>query len=1633
MKSRKNLRGARSRQPTRTQVSMAVLASVIAGGAMAETLNADASITVHNAAGVYTATVLGHPGSQSNQLNTQTIGAQAVDGTTMISADSANASTVGVESNIVKANAVGNAFVGNIDLSVADGVGVAAYAWQNNTGRVNSLVQGNELGAQLGSLSGSTASVLDNSIAASTVVNSASTTLAGTVPVDYVSDSTGSVVFDNTNPDLFVSKGTLVLQTYQKGRDSTGNSDPAASTARAVDNSIALTVGTDVNGTTSSSPQLDGNAIASSAKSNVATNLIDIQAGGASTFAGSAVLVNDQARSSPTETTSKLTSATTQDARIIAGVSGNDGAVNTLTGSLSVTGNSITSAATGNEAVGAAAGAAGNRIALAPGVSFVDEAAPASPSGQVAYGAGSALAYGADASLVITNSQVNFSPLSSSTQSAGIFAAVQSVNGGAVAVDDNTIRAKATGSVASSEIAVGAAASFTGSAAIVNNQQNLNSSGNTAASVTASSADVSTVAMTGATGGVTHDSTVSVSDNNTSTAAYGNDVSQRISLDANTLGLVGSPVASLTGGSKGATGNLNVSAEGALTISSLQINQAAPVSATASNIVTGIDADSRGTAPFVPGFNTIAGSTLGVKGNTQEAVAVGNNGSNALALEGTTLGAGGSTGIASVQYQRGNATASLSDALTGIAAGTHVTGGDLTVSDNLQRAVAYGNLGSNSIGVDANAVQLVAQQGAVASQVTYDSKAAGGAVFDNGVATQPTVLAVHAVLNDQKVSTNTAISGSAGGISVGASVEGNLTGSTVATTGNAVVGAAYGNDATNAVALAVGNLGTGLGEGFAPVANVTSTQATGTGVAVSAGVGGGDVVSTTIERNVVGSTVSASNNDVEALAYGSRAANTVKASGNDLAVVSSALEGRGIASATSTGTTTTLVTDAAFSLQNAQSGLGTVTASLVDNPVEPGSSARVLVQVGREASVGNPSTLQATLVDNATVSAQGNLLQAKAVSNGATNVLSLDANSLAATGALQNMQVTAANVSSVIGVPGTAPTDGGPFSYQITGTGLAHSNAVLTAGTLYVDTSSLSSDAIAYLQTQGWGVSGPHQLSRNAAGYPATVSQYGDLVEGGSLALSGNVPPSTGTPNGGGVMLALRGGESITVRDSRLSVSGNTTAGSVTGNAATNTASASANGLSSTSGSDVASASTAGGALTARADLALSNLQAVDTSTLNSAVYGTFAIDATPGAAVSGSTLAVDGNAQSARSVANTATNTVATVANQTTASSALLSVQGSAGTVSASSGLEMFAPAAVSQSTVSLSNNSNLALGVANDATNKVSVTGGASVASQDESLAYASNGVLGTSAVADHVLINQQSSSGTGVSSHASTRIYNNDSVLTGSTGVVGSTLTISGNSTVAEASANRANNTLSIDGPASLGASAALNNVQTNASAVNASASTELGVALNGGAGLPYYAALNGGAVAVQGNSTSALARGNAATNVLNATPGANYASTWNDAMVSMTYGGSPASGAISASAQAAAAVLNSQTNTAAVTASSSGSSYLVALNSGVTPATGVSNSVIGISANSVSAQAYGNSATNALTLSGLNTGVASGAIGNSQTNTGAVTALASANSVGTAVNGGVNAATLRASGNQVTASAVGNSAVSTIAAK
>lgn len=1633
--SKKNMRTG-GIQLSRTQISAAVIASLMSTGAMAQ---ASVNLTTTTPAAAYT--VIGSPASRSHQDNTNAIGASAVNNTvgSGSSGDTAS-SSVSIGTNSVRAGARANMFTGTVDLALADGVGVASGAAQFNTGTISSSALSNTLGATFNTLTASTAQVLSNTVSASTTVNASSQTLAGELPVGYSATGGALASYSTTASPAPAStaSGTLVVHSLQRARATAGTT--ASATATASGNEIGLEVDSTASAVTASSPRLDSNTISAALTSNTATNLIDVQAGAAPTFAGSAVISNDQAVSSTAGTTSRASTASTSGSSILATV-GADTGVNTLTGTLSVAGNAVTSSATHNETAGAGTGVAGNRIVIGDGVAFQGAGGGALASASYASG----LDYTAQASLAISNHQEAWTPLSAATQSTSVGSAVQSIDGGSVALADNTVSARATGNLNSSEVKADGAAAFSGSVALQNSQQNLylgSSAQNERASVTATVGTADILSVTGVDGGVTHDSTVGVTGNSSSAAAYGNQASQTIALAANTLDLTGPTSTALT---SGVASNLNVSAAAALAVSSLQINQNAAVTATGTNLRTGLYADSRGDAIAQPAsYNTILGSTLNVADNAQEAVAVGNNAGNAVSLAVTTLDSG-SAGISNAQFQTGLVNAGLGNASVGLVAGTHVTGSDLTVSDNLQRAVGYGNLGSNSIAVDANAVSLQPAGPAMSnSVVVFDALAANGRVFD--AATQPTVGAVYGVLNNQAVSgANAGVSASAASVGASLAVEGNVTGSTAATTGNVVLGAAYGNDAINRASVTVGSSLTVDGGTFARVAQVTNTQAVGgANTAISASAGGGETVSTAIERNVVDSTVSASSNAVEAMAYGSRASNSVTASGNEIGSMSNA---GGTGQADVSGNLYSV--NAAFGVLNAQSGQGSVSASLVDSIGTPTDSASVRVQVGRTANSNN--VLQSTLIDNATVRADSNTLRAQAVSNGATNTVATSANTLAASGALLNMQTTSADVLAVVGAAGTAGSSGSPaipgapFTPVVTGDfDIANSSlgAWSVTGDLVVSTlnnPSLTTGQIQALVADGYVYDSGSQAYRKAVvNQTVQDATYQELIAAGStnttffgLTSVGTpaVPATAGTPNAGGVTLAVTGGASVGVRDSTLSVAGNSTSGLVTGNSATNSVSATGNAVE--GAATFASATVSTGNATAAADQALSNVQQVSSESLRSTVYGTFAIDVTTDAAVpvavTGSTLAVERNTQTARTVANSATNSLTLDANQLSATSALLSVQGNSAAIASTSNLELFAPAAVSQSTVSLSDNSNVALGVANDVSNRVTIQGGASVLSQGVSSANA-NALAGlTTAMGDHVLTNQQTSSGTGVSSNASTALYNQDGLLEATRGLSASSLTISGNSTIAEASANRATNTMSVVDAASLGASTAVLNVQSNASVVSAAATASVGVALNGDS-TPLGHASDGSSIALNGNSTSALARGNTATNVLNAAPGANYV---NPSAFSATLGANMA--------QAPAAVLNSQANNADVSASSNLVSYRVSLSGGDVAINGAAiGSSIGVIGNSAMAQAYGNSATNALTLSALNTGVAAGGVSNSQSNTGAVNASTSSASVGVqlasaALGTSLGGSTVRVTGNQLGATAVGNSAVSTIAAR
>ena len=987
-------------------------------------------------------------------------------------------------------------------------------------------------------------------------------------------------------------------------------------------------------------------------------------------------------------------------------------------------------------------------------------------------------------------------------------------------------------------------------------------------------------------------------------------------------------------------------------------------------------------------------SSFSVTGNTQEAVAVSNSAGNALSLTGTSVGSG--AGVANVQVVDGNSSveAQLLGATATAYLGTHSTDSSVALTNNLQRAVGYANSASNTLNVAANSAN-VASVTAPASIVTPvgNNVNAGYSVLSNQSALGDVTATAAGTAQILPVS------------SLQVLIEGNVTRGTVTNEGNAYVGAAYGNDVANSAKLA---LGTGVTTtGFSSVANVTSVQNVAGAVAATAS--GGSVVNTSIEDNLANSSVSTSNNQIQALAVGNRASgNTLSVTGNALSTANTAAARLG---AVSNGGV--LTTDASFSVQNVQTGSGSVIASQRDmttNPAAP-TAAQVRTSIGGS-------------VTGSTVASNGNSSSASATSNSATNGLTLAGTTIATSGALQNAQSTSADVSALIGLAGTAavaPSPAVPFQYQgkgtLSGTFDAGTDTYLLASGSVVTTTVTSEAQAAYLAANGWTRTTPTslELHRDLSGTTISSSLYNALNTPVGNTYAGIIPASGGSPavpNQGGVTVAVAGA----VTNSQLSVNGNTANGAVTGNTATNSVSVTGGNIAAGSGNTVATAGNLplAAGTGAQADHALSNVQQVNEgASLTTSVFGTYAVDTTAGAAISGSTVSVSNNSQRGSAVANTASNSVALSGNSVATITALSSQQGSAAAVSASSALELYAPGAVSNSSVALTGNKNVSLGVINDVTNTLAVSG-----TNVTPVGAAVNANL-TSATAtgDHVLKNNQVAT-TSVASTASTRLYNQDQFAAATTGLVNSSVTVTGNSTTAEASANRADNSVALNGAALQGANAGLVNTQNSSAAVTSNATTSATFQLNGTA--PATAAALNSGVTIDGNSTTALARGNAATNALNVAAGSSYGTS-----TAATAGSTPAG------TQATAAVLNTQGNTGAVTSNATGT-YQVALNGvGTGTAPGLTNGTAAITGNTVAAQAYGNSATNTLTVTAPATGRPTAAIGNYQTNSGAIVATATGVSYGAGVTGAVSGSTLRAAGNQVTATAVGNSAVSTIA--
>lgn len=647
-----------------------------------------------------------------------------------------------------------------------------------------------------------------------------------------------------------------------------------------------------------------------------------------------------------------------------------------------------------------------------------------------------------------------------------------------------------------------------------------------------------------------------------------------------------------------------------------------------------------------------------------------------------------------------------------------------------------------------------------------------------------------------------------------------------------------------------------------------------------------------------------SNNKVQAFADGASATNAMTVSATTL---STAATGTG-APGSSVGNTVTV--DSAFAVVNRQdAGSNTVKAELND-----------------------PITVQTDILDNAfasSIASNGNVQDAFATSNKATNSLTLSATTLTGDGAVVNAQSSSTEVSSLIGATGLAPA--------------------------------------------------PGSVGANA---------------GVGIDFSGSV------------------------RDSAVAVTGNMVRGSAISNIGNNTLTVAATTLSGdgTVGPAVADS----GSTSTTADFSLGNSQTLGASaSSDTKVYATFGVNQAFDEVMDNSQVAVMDNVQFSEALGNSANNKVqlnalgaGTLGTDPTA--ALNNVQsGDGAVINSKSEMTLYSNAASSDSSIAINGNSNTALAVVNNANNSVAVSGTAI-----DGWAYSAEVDMHQNiTTADYALNSNQYASGQ-LSSTALTTAYNTDSTDTTTTGILNGSATLSKNATTAEASANRVANSLAVSATNN-GATAAIGNEQhsdTGVTAVASSSSYNLALQADSGEAGTAYAA-SGSSLAMEGNSTTALARGNSASNALNYTVGVSFSGV--TAKPDIVGNNSPAAGVL---------IANSQMNDGNVEAVASNVGYSLALNAGNTGS--ALNSTATMGGNTTTAVAYGNSVNNSLTMATFGAGIPSSAISNSQSNNGLVTAAASGVAFAMTPTGTANGSAFRNSGNSVTAQAVGNSSVSTI---
>lgn len=931
---------------------------------------------------------------------------------------SGSAVSTQTDDNTMRATATGNTSTALVDTALASGTagnsnGVLASALEVRGAEVLASIAGSSVGTTVDTpADGSSVSLSGNTLAAETVLSSATNILQGDINLGFANTDVGSVDVDLTPATPTVaadSTAGFLLQSSQVNTSIVSGLAYAKVSSSDVTLTIDDTAATPAT-LTGLNIDIQDNTVAADFTGSIADNLLNLQGGALTSLSGTAGLSNVQVNQDVGQAGSYVDLMASNYALGITATV--DAGLSLADSSLAMTDNGMSASSTLSSAT--------NQLVVADGIS-VDGPAPYLSSGnvQLTADAASPAATITAADLFLSNSQSSVQ--SSSYAEIGLnfmTLTANAVSGSDVSATGNAMTVSADGNTATSNLQVAGATSMTGMVAGTNLQT-------FSATTTEAVGDLTPVVMA-----TTSDSRVGMAMNVARTT--GESVTgSSLALDANqvtadaqintsrlSVGVTGTSVSdgqavsdevapAIYGGANAATVTSGFSATSVQSAMGETGDLDTTVTAT-------IYADSQDTLNLSVGnASVMSDSAMSLSDNTVAAEGGLNDAVTRLDVAANTLDA--SLALTSVQQGDagvfGFAGSPLRLALTVDASGGAADGLSLSADANRLTGTASGNTATNVMTVQAT-TQTVTNV-----DVTADPTILGSNLSNGPSGTTPELHAEMSLLNLQTSSTLTSIEAKVKDAGVrGTLAAGALTDTVLSVGSNVSQASASANTATNMMAAEIGSFDlTGAVRDTATPANVAggtsiaalvsnqNNASTVTALMDSSGAGG-PKYQAEITGNATrdGVTVSADSNQRIASASGNSATNMFDLAGTAI-VTPEANAPVPTLSVNSTASTADVgVSNSAFSIGNVQQNTGTI-------------SSTVSAGAGSGSDAISAKILTSGAITGSTVSVDANRVLARGDAISATTDVTLDAANIQTSALVGSAQRNTGNVTVTAG------------------------------------------------------------------------------------------------------------------------------------------------------------------------------------------------------------------------------------------------------------------------------------------------------------------------------------------------------------------------------------------------------------------------------------------------------------------------------------------------------------------------------------------------------------------------------------------------------------------------------------------